>query len=295
MDAVGVAAAGRDAGRAGSGEGGSAIRGGLGSWQHHEERWPRAAGAPPKPNGHRRGTLGLEGALDDASPEAPAKTRPLVGMEGRTRVSLNGDVDWCQVDPLELAHADRRADAIEAYTRPELAPADVEDMKQRWQRKQVKRMSKAAQLYGARQSQRDLWDFLELRSARQRTEELAAGLATHAGSECGGREHRAVRAGVRRDKAAAHGSVRLAVAATGDLGDEDGVERDVDDMASAASTAISSASTARSGKGGSVSLKKQFTSVFKNLWGPPQDSQSHLKELAKKIRKNKGQNGLITL
>jgi len=70
---------------------------------------------------------------------------------------LQDDVDWAACDALELSWADRRADAERVYERPVV---DAEKVKKRWQAKQVKFVSKAAEMFGARESQRALWEFI---------------------------------------------------------------------------------------------------------------------------------------
>lgn len=79
---------------------------------------------------------------------------------GRTRSTPLGEIEWDLVDPLALSKADRRQAEDLKYNRPNISAAQMDLIKQKWQARQVKRVSNAARLYGARESQRELWEFL---------------------------------------------------------------------------------------------------------------------------------------
>jgi len=222
----------------------------------------------------------VPGALGWRAPEDGKAARE------RRRGHLFGDVDWSQVDPLQLAHADRRADSLDSYQRPALGPAEVEAMKKRWQGKQVKRVSKAAQLFGARESQRDLWDFIAEHNSETQSAEAASVRDLDSG-EAPAHSRSFYRAEEAPAQAVSQGWRQKAGSTDKHLDEESA------SMCSAAGTA-SAANTARAEKSG-VTLRKQLTSVFKNLWGPPPDHNTRVERMLKKMKKSKGQNGRITL
>lgn len=237
----------------------------------------------------RRGLLDVHLSLDADEPELPAPAAAGSGAQV-TRDSLNGEVEWGKVDRLELAHADRRAAAIQEYKRPVLAPQGVDDIKVKWQRKQVKRMSRAAELFGARESQKDLWDFIAVKNAAK----AASSMEHHKAREAEGAPQRTSRRhapfcvqqeDVRLFESRPqqqYGSLRLSSSRdAGARGSSKSSSGRADDDASAAATA-------RPGAKRGVSLKKQLTSVFNQLWGPPQDAESVLQALAKKAQHTSG-------
>lgn len=113
--------------------------------------------------GSENPTGGEEGAL-------PEKNRFEGRMGGdnmvrRTRSTPLGEIDLKRIDPLALSKADRRWADDSKYYRPDFTAEQFEELKQKWQARQVKRVSNAARLYGARVSQKSLWDFLEAQRA----------------------------------------------------------------------------------------------------------------------------------
>ena len=90
---------------------------------------------------------------------------------GRTRSTPLGEIEWDRVDPLALSKADRRQADDLKYSRPHISAAQMDVIKQKWQARQVKRVSNAARLYGARESQKELWEFLAVHEKEKQQRE----------------------------------------------------------------------------------------------------------------------------
>jgi len=75
----------------------------------------------------------------------------------RLRETTLGPVDWAAVEPLALSMADRQADSDARYRRKQLSPGGVAEVKQRWQTRQLSRLSNAALIFGPRETVQHLF------------------------------------------------------------------------------------------------------------------------------------------
>jgi hypothetical protein len=72
-----------------------------------------------------------------------------------------------------LARADRRAALDHDYKRPDLKADEVQSIKSKWRLKQVRKYSEAASVFGPRESQRDVFECIEMWRAEQRSRNQA--------------------------------------------------------------------------------------------------------------------------
>jgi hypothetical protein len=193
---------------------------------------------------------------------------------GRTRSTPLGTIEWDRVDPLALSKADRRQAEDLKYSRPHISAAQMDLIKQKWQARQVKRVSNAARLYGARESQKELWEFLAVhekekqqREERQHPSQNAASTSSSAASGARSQGARSAQAGGNWGSKDQNGKGHASVEGGVDFSAEANGARGVPGASTADSKSDTIKQVAPLPKTSSKTTLKTISKAFKNMMG----------------------------